>query len=137
MRTRRYISLSPPATPQDRCHACAHPVLPNEIGWPEDLATSENENAPILPSCTFNNLHVFSEEPSPNFGHLASAPAPALKLPRRPAQPVFPNEPNYAGNPKKANQLSSHRRTRFRLRSPTVSYPASRAAPGIVSRVES
>jgi hypothetical protein len=80
------------------------------------LATPGNENTPLKPYCTFNNLRVFSEEPSPiseQCAPVAQGPGgdvPEVDLPTPSALPAgadaspqiasvlgnhaLPNEPN-------------------------------------------
>jgi hypothetical protein len=83
-----------------RQRALKHPLLPrraevpNERGWPEELATPGNENAPLRPYPTFNNLRAFSEEPNPISEHLPPGSRPAPRPPTPGPRPPTPGSGN-------------------------------------------
>ena len=65
-------------------------VLPNETSMTVAPVTSGNENTPLKPYCTLNNLRVFSEEASPISEHRRRSPGPATGRQLEGARPCHP-----------------------------------------------
>ena len=80
----------------------AHPLIsPSPPASPQRW--SQAARTPVLPN-----------EPSPNFEHLS---------PHHTANPKLPDEPNFAANQRKKNQIPFPKRTQFRLLKPIVGPP--------------